>query len=173
MRPMRVLRVVIHAPTRQPVVLLGEVDGERCVPVFLRQPQADIIASGPRGEHDRPLPQDLVGSVARALGHHVDGVEITELRDSVFYADLVFGGGTRFAARPSDALAVAVRDGLPIAMAEAILDEVGQSIAALFPEGGASTPDEQLREFHDFVEDVSPEDFRDPPPHRPGAGGPG
>ncbi len=164
MRAMKVLRLVIHAPSQQPVLLLGEVDGERCVPVFLRQPQADVISGGPRTEDAPVLTQDLIGSVVRGLGHSFDAVEITELRDGVFAADLVFDGGTRIAARPSDALAVAVRDGVPIAMAGAILDEVGQPIAELFPHGGAAPPDEQLRDFRQFVEDVSPEDFLDPPP---------
>ncbi|MBA2553748.1 MAG: hypothetical protein H0V10_08660 [Geodermatophilaceae bacterium] len=49
-------------------------------------------------------------------------------------------------------------------MADAILDEVGQPIAELFPHGGDAPPEDQLREFHEFVEDVSPEDFNDPPP---------
>lgn len=164
MRAMRVLRLVVHAPSRQPVLLLGEVDGERCVPVFLRQPQADVIATGPRGEGPSLLTQDLIGSIVSGLGRRLDLVEITELRDGVFYADLVFDSGTRIAARPSDALAVAVRDEVPISVADAILDEVGQPIAELFPHGGDAPPEDQLREFREFVEDVSPEDFNDPPP---------
>ena len=163
MHLMRVLQLVVHAQSRQPVLLLGEVDGERCVPVFLRQPQADTIAAGPRGEDDPQLTQDLIGLIARGLGHSLDMVEITELRDGVFYADLVFDGGTRIAARPSDALALAVRDEVPISVAVAILDEVGQPIAELFPHGGDRPPDEQLRAFRQFVDEVSPDDFRDTP----------
>lgn len=163
MRAVRVLRVVIHAPTRQPVLLLGEVDGERCLPVFLRRPQADVIAAGRRGDGDPLLTQDLLDPVVRGLGRRLEGVEITELRDGTYFAEFVFDAGTRVAARPSDALAVAVRDGVPISVAEAILDSVGQPIAELFPHGGAAPPAEQLREFHDFVQDVSPDDFRDRP----------
>lgn len=163
MQPMRVLRLVVHARTRQPVLLLGEVDGDRCVPVFLRQPQADVISTGQRGDDDPLLTQDLIGPVVRGLGHSFDRVEITELRDGVFSADLVFDTDTRIAARPSDALSLAVRDGIPISMAAAILDEVGQPIAELFPHGGDAPIDEQLRDFHEFVAEVSPDDFRDPP----------
>ncbi|MFC7655656.1 hypothetical protein ACFQV8_03020 [Pseudonocardia benzenivorans] len=47
MRAMRVLRLVVHAPSRQPVLVLGEVDGDRCVPVFLRGPQAQVISLEP------------------------------------------------------------------------------------------------------------------------------
>jgi bifunctional DNase/RNase len=164
MRPMRVLRLVVHARTRQPVLLLGEVDGERCLPVFLRSPQAEVIAAGQRSEGDPPLTQDVLLPVVEALGHTLDAVEVTELRDGVFSADLVFDGSARVGVRPSDALAVAVREGLTIRVAEAILDEVGQPIAELFPDGGDAPPDEQLRDFRQFIDEVSPEDFADPPP---------
>lgn len=163
MRPMRVLRLVVHARTREPVLLLGEVDGERCLPVFLRRPQAEVISVGPRAEGDPPLTQDLLVPVVEGLGRRLDGVEITELRDGLFSADLVFDEGTRVPVRPSDALAVAVRDALPIAVHDAILDEVGQPTAELFPHGTDAPPDEQMRDFRAFIEDVSPEDFGDPP----------
>ena len=62
---------------------------------------------------------------------------------------LVCDGGTRIPVLPSDALAVAVREGLPITMAEEILDEVGQPVAELFPDGGAAPPEEQVQEMRD------------------------
>ncbi|MFC5995909.1 bifunctional nuclease family protein [Pseudonocardia hispaniensis] len=161
MREMRVLRLIVHARTREPVLLLGEVDGDRCLPVFLRRPQAEVIAIGPRKDQDQPLTQDLIGPIVAGLGRRLEGVEITELRDGRFSAVLVFDQGIRIAALPSDALAVAVREQLPIGVAEEILDEVGQPIDELFPAGGAAPPDQQLREFREFIEDVSPEDFRD------------
>lgn len=156
---MRMLRLVVHARTREPVLLLGEVDGDRCVPVFLHRPEAEVIAVGRRGESDPRLAQDVLVPVVEGLGHRVDGVEITGLRDGTFSADFVFDGGTRVAARPSDVLAVAVREGLPIGMADAILDDVGQPIADLLPDGADSPPDQQLRDFRQFLDEVSPDDF--------------
>jgi uncharacterized protein len=61
--------------------------------------------------------------------------------------------------RPSDALAVAVRYGLPIGVADEILDDVGQPITDLFPDGTDAPPDQQLRDFREFLDDVSPDDF--------------
>jgi bifunctional DNase/RNase len=159
---MRLLRLVIHVRTREPVLLLGEIDGDRCLPVFLRRPQAEVIALGPRGEDDPPLTQDVILPVVTGLGRRLEGVELTELRDSVFHADLLFDQGTRVAVRPSDALAVAVREGLPISVRDAILDEVGQPISELFPHGTDAPPEQQLREFRQFIDEVSPEDFGDP-----------
>jgi bifunctional DNase/RNase len=157
MRTMRVLRLVVHGRTREPVVVLGEADpdesGARCVPVFLRRPQADAIALGRRGGDDLLLPQDVLVPLLRGLGHTLDGAEVTALTD----------GGTRIPVLPSDALAVAVREGLPIAMAEEILDEVGQPVAEVFPDGVDAPPEEQLREMRNFLQGVSPDDFADPP----------
>ncbi|MBC8091131.1 MAG: bifunctional nuclease family protein [Pseudonocardia sp.] len=162
MLTMRVLRLVVHVRTREPVLLLGEIDGERCLPVFLRRPQADMIALGPRGEDDPQLPQDLLLPVLRGLGHQLDGVEIVALENKVFRAELVFDGGTRVSARPSDVLAVAVREGLPIGVADTILDEVGQPISDLFPHGTDAPPEKQLEDFKKFIDDVSPDDFAGP-----------
>jgi uncharacterized protein len=111
MRAMRVLRLVVHGPTREPVVLLGDTEGERCVPVFLRRPQADVVALGRRSGADPLLPQDVLVPLLRGLGHTVDAAEVTALTDGVFEAVLVCDGGTRIPVLPSDALAVAVARG--------------------------------------------------------------
>ena len=159
MLTMRVLRLVVHVRTREPVLLLGEEGGDRCIPVFLRRPQADMIALGRRSEDDPMLPQDVLLPVLRELGHRVDGAEIVALEDGVFRAELVVDGGRRVPVRPSDALAIAVREGLPIGVAEAILDEVGQPTADLFPHGTDAPPEQQLADFREFLDDVRPEDF--------------
>lgn len=164
MRAMRVFKVIVHARTREPVLVLAEEDGDRCLPVFLRQPQADVIASGPRAEDDQVLTQDLLIPVVEALGRSLAGVEITELRDGVFQSDLVFDQGTRIAARPSDALAIAVRDGVPISVDCKILDEVGQLVSEMFPNGpdAHDAPEQQVRAFREFIDEVLPEDFGAP-----------
>jgi hypothetical protein len=159
MLTMRVLRLVVHVRTREPVLLLGEEGGDRCIPVFLRRPQADMIALGRRSDDDPMLPQDVLLPVLRELGHRVDGAEIVALEDGVFRAELVVDGGRRVPVRPSDALAIAVREGLPIGVAEAILDEVGQPTADLFPHGTDAPPEQQLADFREFLDDVRPEDF--------------
>ena len=156
---MRVIRLVVHAQSRQPVLVLGEIEGKRCLPVFLRQPQADVIAVGPRGEQDPLLPQDVLIPVLRGLGHTLDGAEITSLDDGVFSAELVFDGGKRVAVLPSDALAIAVRERLSIGVADAILDAVGQPVEEVFPDGTDAPPEQQMDEFRSFLDDVSPEDF--------------
>lgn len=156
---MRVVRLVVHARSRQPVLVLGEVDGDRCLPVFLRRPQADVIAAGPRGAEDPLLPQDVLVPVLRGLGHRLDGAELTALTDGVFSAALVVDGDARVAVLPSDALAVAVREGLPIAVADDVLDEVGQPAEDIFPGGTGLPAEQQVEEFRSFLDGVTPDDF--------------
>lgn len=177
-RRMHVLRLIVHARSRQPVLLLGEAAGDRCVPVFLRPPQAEVIAVGARDAESTPLTQDVLLPVVEALGRVLEQVEISDLVDGVYTAELVFDGGTRLAVRPSDALSLAVREGLPIGMAEHVLDEVGQAVDDVLPPDGddatgaaaqarAATagpadapPEQQMQEFREFIDEVSPEDFR-------------
>lgn len=156
---MRTLRLVVHARSRQPMLILGEEDGDRCVPVFLRGPQASAIAEGKRDQQDPLLPQDVLIPVLAGLGHRVVGAEFTALTDGVFLTDLVFDGDERVQVLASDALAVAVREGLPITMADEILDEVGQPIAEIFPDGAQEPPEEQISSFKEFLDDVTPDDF--------------
>jgi bifunctional DNase/RNase len=80
-------------------------------------------------------------------------VNITALRDGIFYADLVFSNGAEVSARPSDSIALALRTGAQIFASEEILDEAGVAI-----------PDEQENEdevekFREFLDTISPEDF--------------
>lgn len=177
-RTMHVLRLIVHARSRQPVLLLGEADGDRCVPVFLRPPQAEVIAVGPRDDEGTPLTQDVLLPVVEALGRTLERVEISDLVDGVYTAELVFDGDTRLVVRPSDALALAVREGLLIGMAEHVLDEVGQAVDDVLPPDGDDTtgaaaqaraatagpadapPEQQMQEFREFIDEVSPEDFR-------------
>ena len=63
---------------------------------------------------------------------------------------------------PSDALAIAVREGLTIGVADEILDDVGQPTAQLFPDGTDAPPEKQLEDFKEFLDEVSPEDFGAP-----------
>ncbi|MBW0107132.1 bifunctional nuclease family protein [Pseudonocardia sp. KRD291] len=177
---MHVLRLIVHARSRQPVLLIGEIEGTRCVPIFLRPAQAEVIAVGPRDGESTSLTQDVLLPVLDRLGHTLERIEISDLTDGVYTAELVFDAGERIEVKPSDALSIAVREKLPIGIAEHVLDEVGQQVDELLPPeaedpagagvpaptstGTDSTaaPEEQLREFREFIDEVSPEDFRTP-----------
>ena len=115
MKALEVLGVRVELPASQPVVLLKEVDGTRYLPIWIGAVEASAIAFQQQGVTSaRPLTHDLLRDVIDALGSPLQAVRITEIRDEVFYAELVFAGGVVVSARPSDAIALALRADTPI-----------------------------------------------------------
>lgn len=106
-------------------LLRGE--GGQLLPIHIDVVQAISIAAGRTGEHgDRPMTHDLVVTLLSILDAPPKRVEIKELKDGVYYADLVIErGGVDFELdiRPSDAIAVAVRTSTPIFVAAHVLDD--------------------------------------------------
>ncbi len=147
-----VLGVRVEMPTNQPIVLLRERDGDRYLPIWIGAAEATAIAYAQQGVvPPRPLTHDLLKDIIEGLGHTVTQIRIVELRDKVFYALLVFDGGREISARPSDAIALALRTATQIVVAEAVLDEAG---VALTPD-----EDDEVERFREFLDQVSAEDF--------------
>ena len=153
MRELSVVGVRVELPSNQPIVLLREVDGDRYLPIWIGAVEATAIAYEQQGvKPARPLTHDLLRDILTALEAPLTAVEITELKDNVFYADLLIGEDVRVSARPSDSIALALRVGAPIRCADQVLTEAGIVI-----------PDEQedeVEKFREFLDKVSPEDFR-------------
>jgi bifunctional DNase/RNase len=97
------------------------------------------------------MTHDLMRDLLEAFTRPLLTVTITELREGVFYAELGFDGGVTVSARPSDAIALAIRTGAVIRGEEAVLVEAGIAI-----------PDEQedeVEKFREFLDTITPEDF--------------
>jgi bifunctional DNase/RNase len=147
-----VVGVRVEMPSNQPIVLLRESGGERYLPIWIGAAEATAIALAQQGVVPvRPLTHDLLVDVLAALGHELTQVRITELRDGVFYAVLALSGGVEVSARPSDAIALAVRTGAQIVGSEDVLAEAGITIA--------DEQEDEVEKFREFLEDISPEDF--------------
>ena len=148
-------------PGNQPILLLKETQGERYLPIWIGAAEAAAIAFEQQGVRPaRPMTHDLLREVVTALGANLEAVHITEMKDGIYLAELVFGEQRTVSARPSDAVALAVRTGAPIYGAEALLDEVGIEI-----------PDEQedeVEKFREFLDQVTPDDFFGPGQQEPG-----
>jgi bifunctional DNase/RNase len=147
-----VVGVRVELPSNQPIVLLKESAGDRYLPIWIGAVEATAIAFAQQGiVPARPLTHDLLKDILQAVGASLEAVMITELRDGVYYADLRFGDGTSVSARPSDAIALAIRAGTVIYAEESVLDVAGITI-----------PDEQETEverFREFLDQISPQDF--------------
>jgi bifunctional DNase/RNase len=159
--------VRVELPANQPIVLLKERDGTRYLPIWIGAVEATAIAFALQGvETERPLTHDLIVDVFAALSIDLEAVHVTDLRDGTFYAELRLkrdGASFVVSSRPSDAIAIASRlDDVPILGAEAVLDEAGIEIEADDADGeGGEVAEEAVREFRQFLDTVTPEDFRD------------
>ncbi|MFM8896171.1 MAG: bifunctional nuclease family protein [Actinomycetales bacterium] len=144
----------MEVPSNSPIVLLREASGQRYLPIGVGAVEATAIAFAQQGVvAPRPLTHDLFRDTLTAVGAELEEIQITDLRDGVFFADLVFQSGVRVSARPSDAIALALRLGVPILGAEAVLDEAGIEIPDEEP------AEDEVERFRAFLDQVSPEDF--------------
>jgi bifunctional DNase/RNase len=85
------------------------------------------------------------------LGVALSAVHITDLQEGVFYATLVLSGGVEVSARPSDAIALAMRTGTTIYAEEMVLEEAGIPIA--------DEQETEVEKFREFLDQISPDDF--------------
>jgi bifunctional DNase/RNase len=116
-----------QAGTNAFALILKEAHGPRRLTIVIGVPEAQAIANELEGiMPQRPMTHDLLRKVIEGLGGHMQEVVITNLIDGTYYATLVFDySGLEVDARPSDAIALAVRMGVPIYVEESILDEAG------------------------------------------------
>jgi uncharacterized protein len=175
MKPVDVVGVRVEMPTNQPIVLLRERDGERYLPIWIGAVEATAIAYAQQGvEPARPLTHDLLADVIAGLGRQLQEVQITDLDDGVFFAELVFDGGVTVSARPSDAIALALRVDAPVVASPDVLDEAGIPMPEESDEDDGEAAEGadlgEVEKFREFLEGISPEDFGTPDP---GAGAPG
>src|SRR5579875_3595389 len=162
---MHLSAVRVEIPSNNPLLLLQETTGaRRTLPIYIGPAEAQAIAFAQQGvETPRPMTHDLMRDILEELGARVECIVITELRERTFYAELrILTGNQRhtISARPSDAVALAVRLDSPIFAEEDLLDAEG----VILPEeeeeeDNAGDADELVSEFRDFIEGIRPEDF--------------
>ncbi len=158
---MELVGVRVELPSNTPIVLLRETEGShRVLPIFIGGPEATAIAFALDGVvTPRPMTHDLLKDVIDGLGSHLDRVVVTSLSAGTFYAELhlVSEGGLRqISARPSDAIALAVRVGAPIFADEAVVDEAATAVEEDAP---APVKEDVVEQFREFIDNVSPDDF--------------
>jgi bifunctional DNase/RNase len=156
--PMEVIGVRVEMPSNQPIVLLKEINGSRFLPIWVGAVEATAIAFAQQGvEPPRPLTHDLMNNVIELLDATLTAVHITEIKDGVFYATMLLrgsdGGQLTLSARPSDAIAVAIRSHSNILATQELLDEIGIEI----PQGEGEN--QEVEKFREFLDQINPEDF--------------
>jgi bifunctional DNase/RNase len=166
----------VNLVTQNRVVILKEVQGERHLPIWIGDYEAQAIAMELQGiASPRPLPHDLMKSMLADLGATVDRILVTDLAQDVFFARIIVsldGKTVEIDSRPSDAIALAVRTHSPILVEESVMDRAGvsldaddsdpesdQAISSSTSSEGQPVDDERLSVFRDFINTLDLDDF--------------
>jgi len=158
MRDLRVAEVRVSTAEEPPVVLLREVDGGRILPIWMSAGGAAAIVSATEDPDPyRPGIHDLLREVVQTLGRRLEEVRIVNADDGQFFAEVVVSGHA-VPARPSDAIAIALRAGCPIRCPDAILDAFGVA-AEPVEEVPTGEGEDEVERFREFLDSVSPDDF--------------
>jgi bifunctional DNase/RNase len=125
---MELHKIIISELQDQQVIVLREVDGERMFPIVIGSTEALAIDRRLKGiPTPRPMTHDLLASVIEQLGGTLERIEINNLENHTFFARILIrqnGQVIEVDSRPSDAIALGVAGGVPIYVAEHVLDEV-------------------------------------------------
>jgi bifunctional DNase/RNase len=162
----------------QRVVILKEKTSDRYLPIWIGPNEADAIAVKLQGVAvPRPLTHDLLNSVIDILGAAVNSIIVNDLKNDTFFARVILdvdGKQVEVDSRPSDALALAVRTGVPIYAEESVLEKAGIMLDSetgrpIFEEGDATegrrhrVTDEEMKKkmsaFYDFINTLDLDDF--------------
>ena len=164
MIPLRVLTLIV-LNSMQPAALVMEPIEEhprtksRIVPVWVGP--AEAMQLGMAVEHmktPRPLTHDLMLDALTNLDARIDHAVVNDVKGTTFFAKLYLKQGDRVIeldARPSDAIALAIREDAPIFIDEKTLDK--GSYPYIIREDASES---EIEEFHSFLENISPEDFQ-------------
>src|SRR5918999_834524 len=155
--------VRVHMLSSQHVVILKDTGRDRYLPIWIGPWEANAIAMRLQGvTPERPLTHDLFSRTLDELGVSISRIIVSDLSEDTFRARLILeaaGESKEIDARPSDAIALAVRAGVPIFATDAVLDRAG-----VVPE---TDEEEKLSVFREFVNSL------DIDLEGPGSGGPG
>jgi bifunctional DNase/RNase len=142
-----------------PIIVLQSDRDERTIPIWIGLLEASSIASALQNiQFDRPMTHDLFRNLADMLHMSVSKVEICDLKDNTFYARIYFfaeDGTFDMDARPSDAIAIALRFGAPIFVDDSVIDQSAMS-------GGkveVADDSEEGQKWAEYLEKLSPDDF--------------
>ena len=153
---MKVAGIALDAITRSPIVLLKDASERRALPIFIGQEQARAIMGPMENQKPpRPLTHDLIVSILETWNMSLEKIIIHSLQKDTFYASLILQHGEvkkEIDARPSDAIAVALRTNAPIWVMEEVIAD-----ASIPVDRDADEAEQEA--FREFISNLRPEDL--------------
>lgn len=181
-KEMVVAGLVLDPASNAPIVILKEPEGDICLPIWIGLAEAQAIASALKNvEVIRPMTHDLLVNVINDLGGKILRVVISSLKDNTFFASVEVSVGDAMRvidARPSDAIALAVRVKAPIMVREEVLEQAQVTLVAVSAEdvegegegvnvepSGGQTEDKNFASIEkdrwaDILAEMDPDDFK-------------
>ncbi|HEY0760379.1 MAG TPA: bifunctional nuclease family protein [Acidisarcina sp.] len=149
---MKIRGLMIDPATNMPIVILKDVSSDTLLPIWVGIYEANAIAlEVEKSTTPRPMTHDLLKNLIHGLDAEVQRVVVTELRDDTFYAVIWMdqhGQPVCVDARPSDAIALALRSDCPIYVTEQVL-----RAAKLVPSAADSSSSDELRRWFENLND--------------------
>ena len=153
---MKVAGIAIDAANRSPIVLLKDSTDRRALPIYINQDQAKaIIGALENQKPPRPLTHDLIVNTLEAWNMVLERVVIHSIQEGTFYAILTVRQGEikkEIDARPSDAIAIALRTNSPIWVMEEVVADASIPV-------DRDADEAEQRAFREFLVNLRPEDF--------------
>lgn len=157
---MKVSGLTIDPLTNTPIVILKDMEGKKAVPIWIGLFEASAIATElEKISFSRPMTHDLLSNILKAIDVKVTKIEISDLKNNTFFANIYIWRSERnivIDSRPSDAIALALRVNAPIFVDEKVVEKSRSVDLA-----GKKVDLDKLKEknLKEFLENLSPDDF--------------
>ena len=145
----------LEESSETPILLLLDPSTQKVLPIWIGTIEAVSIAYAQEGVlHDRPQTHDLLLNMVEALDGTINEVNISNIEDNTYFADIILNtinGTVTLSARPSDAIALALRSNIPVTVNQEVFET--NSIDLIIDNSN------EIEEFKEFIKDIKPEDF--------------
>lgn len=153
---MRVMGIALDTRSGSPIVVLHDKDNRKALPIWIGSAEASaIIRKIENLSVARPMTHDLISDIIEKTGFAIDRIEINDVEKETYFATIFLKNGDKIIeidARPSDAIAVAIRVDAPIFVTANVLSNGAVST-------DSSKDEEEAQEFKNFVQSIKPSDF--------------
>lgn len=156
---MSIAGIAMDPASNTPIILLKSPDDEQVVPIWIGLLEATSIASAMKNiKFDRPMTHDLFKNFADRLKISVSRIEVSDIKDNTYYAIIHFDspdGTFTMDARPSDAIAIALRYDAPVFVDEKVITKSRETA----PDAELGDESEEGQKWADYLKKLSPDDF--------------
>ena len=154
---MKVMGIALDTRTGSPIVVLHDTENRKALPIWIGSAEASaIIRKIENLTVSRPMTHDLIVQIIEKMDYTLDRIEIVDVEDETYYANIVIvdkeGKEREIDARPSDAIAVAIRVEAPIFVSPKVLSTGSVST-------DSAKDEQESEEFKEFIQNVNPSDF--------------